>query len=193
MTPTKHLSAKEYDLDGLFGRRPDDLPYGSTALIRVDPKDHNGQDIAPVLIARKAPSQWKSSENAHDGMFADGETILWVFDLDRVADTERVLNVVPDFFPADKKSRAIPLNCIAGLGQSPSGYMRLVAKYEGFKHVELQECVLETARPSSMSSYKSVYLRLRARPLCFCQPIPRPSSRTFVRNPCLRRTRNGAQ
>ena len=142
----EHLSAKQYDLDELFGRIPDDLPYGSTALIRVDPKDHDGQDIAPVLIARKAPSPWKSSENAHDGMFADGMMIMWVFDLERVADTERVLYVVPDFVPADQKLRAVPLITIAGLGQGLRGYVRTVAKYEGFRHVELQKRVLETAR-----------------------------------------------
>lgn len=142
-------SAKEYDLDAMFERVQDQLPYGSTALLRVDPADHHGQDIAPVLVARKAPSLWMRDDNSHDGMFVNGDTILWTVDLERVVDTDNVEYVVPDRISATDKLWVVPLRCIAGLGQGIQRYVRLVATQEASKHYALREDVVQNA-PSNV-------------------------------------------
>lgn len=51
-------SAKEEALQHLFEWMPTQLPFGSTALLRVDPSEHRGQDIVQVIVARKAVCPW---------------------------------------------------------------------------------------------------------------------------------------
>lgn len=142
-------SAKDDDLQKLFERMPADLPFGSTALLRVDPSEHRGQDIVPVLIARKAPSPWSPSDYSRDGMFTQGDVIVWVFDLPQVPECgQGVEYLVPDKLSTDKL-RAVPLTCIAGLGQGLRGYMERSPQptlSESGKQFLLREGVIENAR-----------------------------------------------
>lgn len=144
-------SAKMYDLGVLFREMKKSFPYGSAALLRVDPGENQGQDIVPVLVARKAPCPWSRDYTSADGMFTDGDTILWVVDLEQVPRREctepgMVKYVVPKELSATHKLRAIPLKCIAGLGQGLSGYMEEVAEQESCKHFVLRPGVVEDAR-----------------------------------------------
>ncbi|CAM9863005.1 unnamed protein product [Ectocarpus fasciculatus] len=116
------VSAKERDLETLFGWMPSQLPFGSIALLRVDPSEHRGQDIVPVVVARKAACPW-TPRVAADGMFGHGDTIVWVVDLPQSNErSEHVEYLVPKSI-SGVKFRAVPLACIAGLGQGILGYM----------------------------------------------------------------------
>lgn len=144
-------SAKMYDLDVLFREIQKQFPYGSTALLRVDPGENQGQDIVPVLVARKAPCPWSRDYTSADGMFMDGDTILWVVDLEQVplrecAEPGMVKYVVPKELSVTHKLRAVPLKCTAGLGQGLSGYMEEVADQGSSKHFALRAGVVEDAR-----------------------------------------------
>lgn len=74
-------SAKEDALEELAEWIPSQLPFGSVALLRVESSENRGQDVVPVIVARKAACPWISSKNAVDGMFRQGDTIVWVIDL----------------------------------------------------------------------------------------------------------------
>ncbi|CAN0086092.1 unnamed protein product [Pylaiella littoralis] len=145
------LSAEEQDLTEMFERMKGDLPFGSTALLRVDSSDHCGEDIVPVLLARKAPSIWSPDYSA-DGMFTHGDWMVWVVDLQQVSERrERVEYIVPNDISSKEQFRAVPLTCIAGLGQGISGYMErspypLVC--EDSTHFVMRDGVLENARSS---------------------------------------------
>lgn len=144
-------SAKMYDLDVLFRDIKKKFLYGSTALLRVDPGENQGQDIVPVLAARKAPCPWSRDYTSADGMFVDGDTILWLVDLEQVplrecAEPRMVKYVVPKELSATHKFRAVPLKCAAGLGQGLSGYMDEVAQQGSSKHFSLRAGVVEDAR-----------------------------------------------
>lgn len=104
------------------------LPYGSTALLRVDPQDYAGQDIVPVFIGRKAPSPW-SRDFAADGMFSHGDTMVWIHDLDLVDHCGSVGEaefLVPETLSVDNM-RAIPMASLAGVGQGLEDYMEVVS------------------------------------------------------------------
>ncbi|CAM9127996.1 unnamed protein product [Laminaria digitata] len=122
-----------------------ELPLGSKALVRVEPSDYRGQDIVPVVIARKAPIQW-SPAYSKDGMFDHGDVMVWVHDLSQVPAYECgevVEYFVPDELPKDRL-RAVPLSCIAGLGQGLDGYMQHVTMLNNT--FVLRDGVLEDAR-----------------------------------------------
>ena len=78
--PDDDLSDKECALQELSQRMQAELPYGSVALIRVDPSQYRGQDIVPVIIVRKAPIEW-SRQYSRDCMFTQGDFMVWVHDL----------------------------------------------------------------------------------------------------------------
>lgn len=52
-----------------------ELLFGFTALVRVESFEYRGQDIVPVVIARKSPIQ-RLQEYSRDGMFTDGDVIV---------------------------------------------------------------------------------------------------------------------
>lgn len=144
-------SAKMYDLEALFTETKKQLPYGSTALLRVVPGENQGQDIVPVLVARKAPCPWSLDLTSADGMFVDGDTVLWVVDLEMLpleasSESSEVKYIVPHEILPTHKMRAVPLKCIAGLGQGLGGYMDEVAVQESSKHFVLRAGVVEDAR-----------------------------------------------
>lgn len=116
-------SAKDDALEELAEWIPKQLPFGSVALLRVDSSEHRGQDVVPVIVARKAACPWISSEHAVDGNFRPGDIIVWVVDLPLAQERrQRQEYLVPNSV-SGVKFRAVPLTCIAGLGQGLSGYM----------------------------------------------------------------------
>lgn len=143
-------SQREHDLDEKLEEIPKFLPYGSTALIRVEAAENHGQDIVPVLVARKAVSPW-STDYARDNMFTPGDMMLWILDLKQVVpeEGEGLRYEVPDEVGVADKYRAVPLTCIAGLGQGLAGYMDKVTRPEsvtGCQHYVLKTGVVEDAR-----------------------------------------------
>lgn len=81
-------SAKMYDLDDLFEKIKKQVPTGQRFFFGLTrPAENRGQDIVPVLVARKAPCSWSRDLTAADGMFIDGDTVLWVA---RAGSTRRV-------------------------------------------------------------------------------------------------------
>lgn len=118
--PTDQTSEKEKELEGMFRLVEKSLPYGSVALMRVSPDEYNGEEVVPFVVGRKAVSAW-TSRLASDGMFSPGDMVIWIHDIEQVADRPgeyNLLRVLPN-----QESRAIPLKCIAGLGQGSAGYM----------------------------------------------------------------------
>ena len=167
---TDTRSAKEDALDALSEWIPKQLPFGSVALLRVDPSEHRGQDIVPVIVARKAACPWTPAYAA-DGMFGHGDTIVWVVDLPQVPEhRQRVEYVVPRSV-SGVKFRAVPLTCIAGLGQGLMGYMELspysVGNESSGEHFVMRNGVIEDAR--------SAVVTLSTRPAAAFkdfQPVP---------------------
>lgn len=83
--------------------------------------------MVPVIVARKAPCPF-TRDFAVDGMFQDGDTMLWIVDLEQLPAEEgegRATYAVPNTILPTDKYRALPLRCIAGLGQGIRGYMEL--------------------------------------------------------------------
>lgn len=99
------------------------LTYGSVALLRVSPSEYLGQDVVPVFIGRKAPSDF-SAQSSRDGMFVSNDTMVWIHDIVQVEGKVQEYDV-PHVLEVDE-TRAVPLRCIAGLGQSIDGYMEIV-------------------------------------------------------------------
>ncbi|CAN0357792.1 unnamed protein product [Ectocarpus sp. 6 AP-2014] len=145
---TDIVSAKEDDLEELSEWMPSQLPFGSIALLRVDPSEHDGQDIVPVVVARKAACPW-TPRVAVDGMFGHGDTIVWVVDLPQaIVRGKEVEYLVPRSI-SGVKFRAVPLACIAGLGQGVLGYMEHPQCSQSSLSSEtfvLREGVVENAR-----------------------------------------------
>lgn len=141
-------SDKYYALQDMFRSMQNNLPFGSTALVRVDPSDYRGQDIVPVIIARKAPCQW-SHEYSRDGMFTQDDIMVWFYDLSQPEGGKVGEYLVPEKLSTDQ-IRAVPLTCIAGLGQGLGGYMiecsPLTTLSESTKVFVLRDGVLEDAR-----------------------------------------------
>ncbi|CAM9636528.1 unnamed protein product [Ectocarpus sp. 8 AP-2014] len=113
----------------MYSRMSRSLPCGSTPLLRVNPQDYEGHDIVPVCIGRKAPSVWSRAEFAADGMFAHGDTMVWIYDLELVSPSavpsgamDQPMFSVPDEFSGDE-TRAVPLSSLAGVGQGLKQYM----------------------------------------------------------------------
>lgn len=142
------LSDKYYTLQEMFRLMQDELPFGSTALVRVDPSDYRGEDIVPVVIARKAPCQW-SHEYSSDGMFTPKDTMVWVYDLAQAPEGGQVAAyLVPDELTTNQ-IRAVPLKSIAGLGRGLLGYMERSTQStlsETCKTFVLSDGVIEDAR-----------------------------------------------
>lgn len=142
------LSARDEEVEEMFSRMQRLLPFGSTALLRVDPDSYAGQDVVPVLIGRKEPRPW-SSAFSRDGMFAPGNTMVWIHDIHRVTGGEDGVEYeVPDRLLGDDK-RAVPLTSFAGLGRSLAEYMELgpVQNATGStKRYRLRAGVMEDAR-----------------------------------------------
>lgn len=119
----EELSSKDEQMEVMFGVMQASLAYGSVALLRVNPSKHFGQDMVPVFIGRKAPSDF-SSRSSRDGMFVSKDTMVWIHDIVQVPGRVQEYDV-PDE-PYGRETRAVPLRCIAGLGQSLEGYMKRV-------------------------------------------------------------------
>lgn len=110
-------------MESTFNRMQEGLPYGSTALMRVKPEENRGQDVVPVVIARKAPIPWDRSF-ASDGMFDLGDIMLWIHDIPQArGGYGRRFKVEPDMVNATKL-RAVPLTTIAALGMPMASYMK---------------------------------------------------------------------
>lgn len=107
----------------MFERAEANLPYGSTALLHVSPHDYMGQDIVPVLIARKAPSPWDASYSS-DKMFVRGDVMVWIHDLEQTPEREGRNFKVPKDLARSDKYRAVPLRYVATVGMPMSTYMR---------------------------------------------------------------------
>ena len=105
----------------MFGLTQVELPFGSTALMRVDPSEYRGQDIVPVIIARKAPCQQWSDEYSRDGMFTQQDTMVWLYGLAQEPEGGQVARyLVPDELSTDQL-RAVPPYVDSGLGQRLTG------------------------------------------------------------------------
>ncbi|CAB1107993.1 unnamed protein product [Ectocarpus sp. CCAP 1310/34] len=117
-------TTKKREIELMFTRMRNPLPYGSVALMRVRPEQYRGQDIVPIFIGRKAPSDYTSSF-AKDGMFSEGDVMVWIHDV--FSHVRSVEYDVPNVLPVDE-NRAIPLTSLAGLGQGIEGYMEEVSR-----------------------------------------------------------------
>ncbi|CAN0216718.1 unnamed protein product, partial [Ectocarpus sp. 6 AP-2014] len=113
------VTPKEREMELMFTRMRSALPYGSVALMRVHPEEYQGQDVVPIFIGRKAPSDYTSSF-ATDGMFSEGDVMVWIHDV--FSHVRGVEYDVPKVLPVDE-NRAVPLTSLAGLGQGIGGYM----------------------------------------------------------------------
>lgn len=69
--------------------------------------------------------------------------MMWILDLEQCTEqdgTGTVDSIVPDKTLPTDKFRAVPLRCIAALGQALRGYMEFVAVHdESSKHFALYE------------------------------------------------------
>ncbi|CAM9776337.1 unnamed protein product [Laminaria digitata] len=134
--------------DEMFRLMQAELPFGSTALVRVDPSDYRGDVIVPVVIARKAPCQW-SHEYSSDGMSTPKDTMVWVYGLSQAPEGGQVAAyLVPDELTTNE-IRAVPLKSIAGLRQGLLGYMERLTQStlsETCKTFVLSDDVIEDAR-----------------------------------------------
>lgn len=115
-------STREKALNGMFDLLRNSLAFGSIALMRVNGAEYQGQDIVPVIIGRKAPSEYTASMYSRDGMFDYGDTMMWIHDVESQDVGEFK---VPDVLEGDE-TRAVPLKCLAGPGQGLQGYMERV-------------------------------------------------------------------
>lgn len=107
----------------MFERMHKYLPFGSIALMRVHADENAGRDIVPVVIGRKAPCDYSPSFAA-DGLFGRGDIMVWIHDIDEAPAGEEGFDL-PRALPCDE-TRAVPLKCIAGLGQGSEGYLEEV-------------------------------------------------------------------
>ena len=89
--------------------------------MRVVAKENFGLDIVPIAIGRKAPCEW-STDYARDGMFDHGDVMVFIYEFEQLPGGEFA---VPDLLSGDE-TRAVPLKCLAGYGQSLGGYMERV-------------------------------------------------------------------
>lgn len=150
------------------------LPVGSTAFVRVQPSQYRGQNIVPVVIARKAPIEW-SPEYSRDGMFTHGDVMVWVHDLLQEPHGQGVAHVVPDELPYEKL-RAVPLTYVAGLGQGSDGYMQRAtsptACDQTTKTFVLRYGVIEDARSTVVRLSTDLESAFRDfQPACFFKTI----------------------
>ena len=74
--------------------------------MRVNKAEYQSQDIVPVIIGRRAPSENTAGRYSRDGMFGYGDTMVWIHDVESedVGEFE-----VPDVLEGDEM-RAVPLN-----------------------------------------------------------------------------------
>lgn len=123
--PEDPVTQREEDVDKAFDRMRDGLPYGYTALVRVNPGECSGIDIVPVVIARKAPIPWERGTFSSDGgMFEAGDVMVWIHDLPQTGRKGgRQFTVSPNVV-SHENQRAIPLSTIAALGMPMAHYMK---------------------------------------------------------------------
>ncbi|CAB1106285.1 unnamed protein product [Ectocarpus sp. CCAP 1310/34] len=98
-------TTRERKMELMFTRTRNPLPYGSVALMC-------------------APSD-RTSSFAKDGMFSEGDGMVWIHDFFR--HVRGVEYDVPNVLPVDE-NRAVPLTSLAGLGQGIEGYMEEVSR-----------------------------------------------------------------
>ena len=179
--PEEDISAKEEELEAMFGRVQDSLPYGSVALMRVRPQEYDGEEVVPVVVGRKAPCEW-TRRLAVDGMFNPGDIVVWIHDVEQAAGRPREYDL-PHVLP-DQESRAIPLKSVAGLGQGSDGYLQRVpgtSSSEDTQRYRLRPDAVATARSNvvlmSLNPARA-FADFRAAALS-----PDDESRAFVRKP----------
>ncbi|CAM9568931.1 unnamed protein product [Ectocarpus sp. 12 AP-2014] len=117
-------TTKEREMELMFTRMRNPLPYGSVALMRLRSEEYRGQDIVPTFIRRKAPSDYTSSF-AKDGIFSEGDVMVWIHDI--FSHVRGVEFDVPNVLPVDE-NRAVSLTPLAELGQGIEGYMEEVSR-----------------------------------------------------------------
>ena len=119
-------SDREVDILDMFTRMQLQLPFDSTALMRVDPASYGGEDVVPVFVGRKQPCPW-SNQFSRDGIFSNGDIIVWIHDIRQVEPGEEGAEYeVPAELDEDDQ-RAVPLESLAGVGRPMSEYMEQVA------------------------------------------------------------------
>ena len=148
------VSDKEVHLEDMFARMQECMAYGSTALIRVNSAEYAGLDIAPVIIAQKAPVPWDRSF-ATDGMFDVGDIMVWIHDLRQLRSEDGMTFEVSNSTVSHANQRAIPLAAFASTGTPMSSCMtqiedeptRWVLKFSAIKEAR-SNAVLMSLYPS---------------------------------------------
>ena len=102
--------------------------------MRVNPKENHGNDIIPVIVDRKGPQTFRKGQYSADGMFATGDTTVFVheFTSHRIEKAPtgnmRVVFGLPQL--ADDM-RALPLKCFVGEGRSIGSYLEMLPSLDG--------------------------------------------------------------
>ncbi|CAB1116630.1 unnamed protein product [Ectocarpus sp. CCAP 1310/34] len=94
-------ATKEREMEVILTRMRIPLPYGSVALMPVRPEEYRGQDIVPIFIGRKAPSNYTTSSFEKDGMFSEGDVMVWIHDV--LCHVWVIEYDVPNVLPVDEK------------------------------------------------------------------------------------------
>lgn len=149
-------------MEDMFSRLKDTLDFGSIALMRVHPKENFGLDVVPIAIGRKAPCPW-STDYAKDGMFDQGDIMVFIYEFEQPAVGEFAM---PNLLLGDE-TRAVPLKCLAGVGQSILGYMERVEDPD-VDSVSNMRCRL---RPGVVEEARSNLVRMSVDPTSAFQGI----------------------
>lgn len=116
------MSEREVELEEMFTRMKDCLAYGSTALIRVNTSENAGQDVVPVVIARKVPTPWDHTFST-DGMFLNGHVMVWIHDLGQLQGGGSRSFEVSTEAVSHNNQRAVPLTTVVALGMPMTSYL----------------------------------------------------------------------
>lgn len=135
--------SERVDVKDMFERMKAHLPHGSTVLLRVKPSDYGGLDVVPVVVGRKAPSPWDRSFAA-DGMFAEGDIMVWIHSLLEAEGMGNAAFHVPSDFRQTRNERAAPLACIVALGMPMATYLTNQQTPHG--HWVLRKGAMKTSR-----------------------------------------------
>lgn len=172
------ISPKEQAVTEMFGRMEKSLTFGSTALLRVDPTENDGNEFEPIIVGRKAPCAY-TAQYARDGMFDFGDTMVWIHELAMSPSGEYK---VPRELGVDE-TKAVPIKCLAGPGQGITRYMNICRCEEAgdvsTQAYRLRRGVVENARSKLVMMTTNPTNAFRD-----FQPVPlseSDQSRAFVR------------